>query len=186
MKDTSIAQFIKRLAKIGSLTGLSLMMVGTSFGGVKKSQSTASEAAAEEPASRMVVNVNDLQGMADFRSEDIREDLLRTAFYDAAERADWFGEYDFRYNRNAEAAVPGSLELQVLNWRRSRTGMYEFSVAVNYWNVDGEKVRLGTSYGTRLGLLSTGPRSVGDQFSASAEDAFRDTLRKLKKVVVDS
>lgn len=185
MRKSDLSKGLSRFARIGGVAAFSLLVVGATFG-VPVKKVGAEAGAVAETTKRLVVNINDLDGRANFNSEDIREDLLRAAFYDASRRADWLGDYDFNYNVAQGSPVAGSLEFNVLNWRRSRTGMFEFTVAANYWDMDGKKVNLGTFFGMRSNLSVFNAWDVGDQFSGSAEDAFRDSLRKLKKVVVES
>lgn len=184
MKKSSMFNRTKRLGQLCGVAALALVFAGSSYGAANVKSDSAP--AKMDESSRMVININDIRGFGDFDTERIRENLLRNAFYDAARRSDWVGKYDFKYNSNTDNQAPGSLEFTVLNWRRSHAGTYEFTVAANYWNADGEKVSLGTSHGTRLGLAVSGAWHAGDQFSASAEDAFRDSLRKYKEIVAES
>ncbi|MDQ8185857.1 hypothetical protein [Pelagicoccus sp. SDUM812002] len=161
-----------------ALSGLLLAMVGTNFADPITEDST--------PEQGITIWVNDIQGMGSFRAEDVREDLLREAFYDAARREKWLGDYDFEYNGiNREEGETG-IELRVVDWSRSAAGMYNFRVVADFWNADGDKTSLGTFHGLRSSIAVFNGRDVGEQFAGSAEDAFRDALRKLKKKTIES
>lgn len=135
---------------------------------------------------KVLVFVNDRFAPPDFNSERVREDLLRNAFYDASRRSNWAGNYKFVYNPIGKDAPPGSIEFNVMSWRRSHSGMYQFTASASYWNSDGEKVNLGSFNGTRTSIAVFNSWDVGDQFSGSAKDAFRSALRKLEKETADA
>lgn len=140
----------------------------------------------EQKEAKVMVVVNDRFAPADFDSERIREDLLRSAFYEAARRSKLIDEYDFEYNPVGKDAPSGSIEFDVISWRRSPTGMYSFTANASYWNADGEKVSLGNVNGMRTSIAVFNSWDVGDQFSGSAKDAFRSALRKLEKKVSEA
>ncbi|MDQ8204116.1 hypothetical protein [Pelagicoccus sp. SDUM812003] len=133
-----------------------------------------------EDGPRLVVQINDLQGMAEFGSEYARENLLRAAFYEASRRADWLGDYDFEYNRNRDAGERGLLEFNVLHWKRSPAGTYNFTASVAFTDLDGNKTNLGTVQGMRTSIDVFNRWDVSEKFADSAEDAFNSALRKLK------
>lgn len=143
---------------------------------------TSAFGAPSAETNRIQVKIDDMVGQADFRSESVREDLLRTAFYDAASREKWLGKYEFSYNGIGEAAAPGSLEFRVIDWRRSVGNLYQFSVAASYRNADGELVRLGTYHGYESGIAVSMLGDVGRAYADAAEDAFRQALKKLAEL----
>ena len=59
--------------------------------------------------------------------------------------------------------------------------MYEFAASAKYYNADGEEIKLGVFRGYRSGIDVLMRRDVGDHFADSAEDAFYDALKTLKK-----
>ena len=155
-----------------------LAMLGTTF-----AEPVEQEAAKQQ---EVTIWVDDIQAIGSFDAEDIREDLLREAFADAARREKWLGDYDFEYNGSSREEGEVGIELRVIDWRRSAAGVYQFSVLAEYWNADGEKTSLGSFHGMRSSIAVFSGWDVGEQFAGSAEDAFRDALRKLKKQTVES
>ncbi|MBC2605863.1 hypothetical protein [Pelagicoccus albus] len=186
MKNRIFSRIENARTKVLGLSALAVLAASTTFGAVMDPSKVEKPAAEEAAARRLVVNINDIRGIVDFESERVREDLLRSAFYDAADRSDWLGEFDFNYNSNKKSESPGSLDINVLNWRLSRTGIYEFTASATYWNNDGERVNLGLFHGSRMSLPVTNIWHSGEQFVDSAEDAFKDSLKKLKEIVVES
>ncbi|MDQ8182425.1 hypothetical protein [Pelagicoccus sp. SDUM812005] len=173
-----IANFLGKSLRFAGLMGLLLAMVGTNFA---KPVADKSEARKE-----VTIWVDDIQAAGSFRAEDIREELLRQAFADAARREKWLGDYEFEYNGRSREPGQAGIELKVIDWRRGAAGMYSFTVAADYWNADGEKTDLGTFHGMRSGIMVVNGWDVGEQFAGSAEDAFRDALRKLKSQTIES
>lgn len=164
--------------KWAAFSGLLLAMVGSSFA------APLSEEA--ESKDEITIWVDDFQAFGSFYAEDVREDLLREAFSDAARREKWLSNYDFEYNGMSRESGEVGIELRVVDWSRSAAGMYNFSVVADYWNIDGEKTALGRFHGLRTSIAVFTGRDVGEQFAGSAEDAFRDALRKLKKKTMES
>lgn len=173
-----VSIWITKLTRSVGLAGLLLASAGSGFASPKTEDI--------ERKDTITVWVDDMRAMGDFNAEDIREDLLREAFYDAARREKWLGDYDFEYNGIDREPNKAAIGLRVLDWSRSRSGMYNFTVAADYWNADGEKTSLGTFHGLRSSIAVFNGRDVGDQFAGSAEDAFRDALRTLKKKTIRS
>ncbi|WP_309026486.1 hypothetical protein [Pelagicoccus enzymogenes] len=169
---------LTKTLRLAALTGMFFAMVGSSFAGPSVKDSKVNQ--------EVTIWVDDIHAIGDFDAEDIREDLLREAFADAARREKWLGDYEFEYNGAAREAGQSGIELKVIDWRRGAAGMYQFSVAANYWNADGEKTALGTFHGMRSSIAVFNGWDVGKQFAGSAEDAFRDALRKLKKKTIES
>lgn len=171
---------------------LAALAVATLFAGgmeaalPKGEVSAATSESAAVRSEKIVVYINDRFAPADFRSEQVREDLLRNAFYDAARRSKWLGEYRFEYNTTPEEPKAGSIEFNVLHWRRSHAGMYQFTASASYWNADGEKVSLGKFDGNRTSIAVFNRWDIGEQFAGSAEDAFRGALRKLQEMELES
>lgn len=153
-------------------------MVGTNF-----AEPVDNESKQER---ELMIWVDDIQAIGSFEAEDVREDLLREAFSDAARREKWLGDYDFEYNGSSREAGESGIELRVTDWRRSAAGFYMFSVVADYWNADGEKTSLGSFRGTRSSIAVFNRWDIGEQFAGSAEDAFRDALRKLKQKTIES
>lgn len=176
--NTQHSNKVGNAAKALGLAGLLLAGVGSGF--------ADPAAKAVEPEAKVMVWVDDVRAFGSFEEERVREDILDQAFAEAARREKWFGKYDFQYNGAAREDGQAGIELRVLNWRRSPAGMFEFSVAANYWNAEGEKQVLGTFHGLRSSIAVFNRYDVGDMFADSAEDAFRDALRKLKKETLES
>ncbi len=172
--NNSLAKPIKWAA----LSGVMLAMVGTSFAKPLVDKSDASQ--------EVTIWVDDVHAIGNIDAEDVREDLLREAFADAARQEKWLGDYDFEYNGISREPGESGIELRVIDWSRSPSGMYNFSVSANYWNADGVKTELGTFHGLKSSIAVLNGWDVGKQYVASAEDAFRDALRKLKKVEIES
>lgn len=164
--------------RVLAASGLLFALVGAGY--------AKPEAKESEPASEVTIWVDDIHAIGNFNAEDLREDLLREAFMDAARREKWLGDYDFEYNGSSREPGEVGVELRVVDWRRSPTGMYQFSVVADYWNADGEKLSLGTFHGMRTSIVVLNRWDVGEQFVGSAEDAFRDALRTLKKRTIES
>ncbi|MEC7906126.1 MAG: hypothetical protein VYC82_02785 [Verrucomicrobiota bacterium] len=59
--------------------------------------------------------------------------------------------------------------------------MYEFNAAAKYYIADGDEIKLGFFRGYRSGIDVLARRNIGDHFADSAEDAFYDALKTLKK-----
>ena len=130
---------------------------------------------------KLVVDVDDLQARADISSEFVRKDILRAAFHRAAKRNQWLGDYDFSYNRNISEEKSGRLEFNVLDWERTRTGMYEFTASARYHTLHGEEINLGVIHGLRSGIDVMTGWDVGDHFMEAAQDAFSEALKRLAK-----
>lgn len=128
---------------------------------------------------RLIVNVDDLAGMANIRNDFIRENLLQSAFYGAADDKDWIGEFDFRYNYNVPEDRGGYLEFNVVDWERSVTNFYQCTVTATYRTLDGERINLGTFFGRKSGIAVLTGWEVGEAFEEVAEEAFSQALEKL-------
>lgn len=176
--NTQNSSKIRIAAKALGMAGLLLASVGSGFADPAPK--------AVEPQAEPMVWVDDANAYGSFEAERVREDLLDYAFAEAVRSEKWFGKYDFQYNGAARKAGQAGIELKVLNWRRSPAGMFEFSVSANYWNAEGEKQSLGTFHGLRTSITVFNGRDVGEMYADSAQDAFRDALRKLKKETVAS
>lgn len=57
--------------------------------------------------------------------------------------------------------------------------MYEFTTAARYLNAYGDEIKLGVFRGYRSGIDVFIGRDIGDHFADTAEDAFRQALKKL-------
>ena len=130
----------------------------------------------------LIVNIDDPMALFSVDAEWIREDLLENAFYEAARR-EKLGSFDFNYNEIAPKNARGRLEFNVISWRRSVANMYEFTVSAKYYNADGNQMNLGVFRGYRSGIDVFISRDIGDHFADSAEDAFRQALKKLDKML---
>ncbi len=130
----------------------------------------------------LIVNIDDPVALFDVDAEWIREDLLEYAFYEAARR-EKLGEFDLHYNGVKPKNARGRLEFNVISWRRSVANMYEFTVSAKYYNADGNQMNLGVFRGYRSGIDVLISRDIGDHFADSAEDAFRQALKKLDKML---
>ncbi len=149
------------------------------LGGALASAAPAAAKADAEPT--VIVSIEDIHARADVSAEWVREDILRSAFYESAEKAKWLGEYEFQYNSNLPDNTKGALEFTVLHWRRSMTNFYECTVQAQYRDADGEVVNLGTFHGTESGIGAMTRYDVADLFESSAEEAFRQALAALDK-----
>lgn len=127
---------------------------------------------------KLIVNIDDPYAFFSVDAEWIREDLLETAFYEAAKREKLEG-FDLQYNNVTSKNARGVLEFKVISWRRSVANMYEFAVSAKYYNADGDQINLGVFRGYRSGIGVFMSRDIGDHFADSAQDAFRQALRKL-------
>lgn len=146
----------------------------------------ASAAQADGNSGQMIVNVDDVRGLFDLDTEWIRQDLLETAFHDAAKRKKWLGDYRFTYNNQLPTNPRNRLELRLLDWSRNRANFFEFSGGAVYYDADGKSHNLGIVYGVRTGIDITMRHDIGERFAEVAEDAFADALRKLKKIYSQS
>lgn len=174
MNTKTIARILNRAGRAGLATAA---LAATAFS--YAAPATKTDKSTEE--SRVVVDVQDLRGRADINAEWVREDLLRSAFYDSASRAKWLGEYEFRYNANGVDNEKGVLELTVLDWQRSRAGMYTFAVRASYRDLDGKVTNLGVFHGYESGIAGFAGFDRGRYYVDSAEDAFTQALRKLNE-----
>ncbi len=173
-----IGNFLCKSLRAAAASGLLFAMVGTNFAEPVDEKTKQQE--------EITIWVDDIHAMGSLDAEDVREDLLRNAFADAARREKWLGDYDFEYNGRSREVGQVGIDLRIIDWSRSPAGAYRFAVAVDYWNADGEKTSLGTFHGMRSSIAVFNGWDVGEQFSGSAEDAFRDALRKLKKQTIES
>lgn len=57
--------------------------------------------------------------------------------------------------------------------------MYDFTTAARYLNTDGDKIKLGVFRGYHSALDVFIGRDIGEHFADTAEDAFRQELKKL-------
>ena len=128
----------------------------------------------------LIVNIEDPYGLFSPEAEWVQEDLLEQAFYDAADRAKLDG-FETMYNRIVPKNARSYVDFRVISWRRSIGNMYEFTAAATYYNADGDENKLGVFRGYRSGVGVLMRRDVGDHFLDSAEDAFYDALKTLKK-----
>lgn len=149
---------------------------------VASAQKGQQEAAMEElaPDQTIIVNVEDLVGLANIETDFIRENLLETAFYNAAAEHDWLGDFEFRYNYSVPSDRGGYLEFTVLEWERSVTNFYEFRASARYRTVGGETINLGVFDGIRSGIAVVTGWEAGDAFVDAAESAFNEALDELK------
>ncbi len=128
----------------------------------------------------LTVNIDDIVSLFNIEAEWVREDLLETAFYDAARRMD-IDDYEIEYNGIKPKNAKNYLDFDVIEWRRSPANFYEFRARAIYYDADGKPMNLGVVHGTRSGLSVFTRYDVGDHFAKSAEDAFRQALKKLSK-----
>ncbi len=128
----------------------------------------------------LTVNIDDVVSLFNIEAEWVREDLLETAFYDAARRAK-LKDYDIEYNGVKPKNAKHFLDFDVIEWRRSPANFYEFRARAVYYDADGKPMNLGVVHGTRSGLSVFNRYDIGDHFAKSAEDAFRQALKKLNK-----
>lgn len=128
----------------------------------------------------LIVNIEDPYGLFSAEAEWVREDLLERAFYDAAERLK-LKDFEIVYNGVVPKNARSYLDFRVISWRRSVANMYEFTAAAKYYNADGDEIKLGVFRGYRSGIDVLVRKDIGDQFADSAEDAFYDALKNLKK-----
>lgn len=171
---------LKPIALLAALAAASFA-TSTNLQAKVKSEKTDS-AASSAPA--LNVYVEDIHGRASFGQEHVREDLLATAFRNAARRSNWVGDYEFDYNINREERR-NAIEFNLVNWRRSRTGMFECTVAASYWDHNGEKQSLGTFHGMRTSIDVFSRFDFSDHFVTSAQDAFAAALKKLAEKSAD-
>lgn len=129
----------------------------------------------------LVVHVTDIQGMANIDAEWVREDLLRSAFHEAARKYEWLGDYEFKYNAGTPKNARLRLEFTVIDWERTVSNFFEFMISARYFDGDGNIVDLGTFHGIQSGISITSSYDVGDHYLDVAEDAFSQALRKLKE-----
>lgn len=128
----------------------------------------------------LIVNIDDPLGFFNVDAEWIREDLLETAFYEAAKRQK-LGDFELTYNDVTPKNARGVLEFRIISWRRSVANMYEFTTAARYLNADGDEIKLGVFRGYRSGIDVFIGRDIGEHFADTAEDAFRQALKKLNE-----
>lgn len=128
----------------------------------------------------LIVNISDPYGLFSAEAEWVREDLLERAFYDAADRSK-LEDFEIVYNGVVPKNARSYLDFRVISWRRSVANMYGFAASAKYYNADGEEIKLGVFRGYRSGIDVLMRRDVGDHFADSAEDAFYDALKTLKK-----
>lgn len=147
-----------------------------------------SDAARKElaPQQELIVNVEDLNGIANMDSESTRESLLENAFYDAAQDKEWLGKYKFRYNANIPKDKGGYLEFNLVDWERSVSNMYECTLSATYYTVAGETIKLGSFHATESGIAVSTRRDAGEQFQKAAESAFEQALEKLAEKTMGS
>lgn len=127
---------------------------------------------------KLIVNIDDPLAYFNVDAEWIREDLLESAFYDAARRQKLEG-FELTYNGVTPTNARGVLEFRVISWKRSVANMYEFTTSAHYIDADGNKIKLGVFRGYRSGIDVLLRRDIGEHFVDTAEDAFRQALRKL-------
>jgi len=132
----------------------------------------------EVQENKLVVNIDDPLAYFNVDAEWIREDLLESAFYDAARRQKLEG-FELSYNGITPKNARGVLEFRIISWRRSVANMYEFTTSARYINADGDEIKLGVFRGYRSGITALMRRDIGEHFADTAEDAFRQALRKL-------
>ncbi len=137
-----------------------------------------SEDIEEVKEKNLVVNIDDPLGFFSVDAEWLREDLLETAFYEAAARQK-LKDFELTYNGATPKNARGVLEFRIISWRRSVANMYEFTTAARYLNADGDEIKLGVFRGYRSGIDVFIGRDIGEHFADTAEDAFRQALRKL-------
>lgn len=129
----------------------------------------------------LLVVVDDLLGEIDPSADYVREDLLQNAFYDAARRNEWLGEFTFEYNHTVAKDARGYLRFNIIDWEQTRSGFFEISLSASFTDADGKTLDLGTFHGMRSGIAVTTGRDVAEHFSDVAQDAFEDALKRLKK-----
>lgn len=134
--------------------------------------------AKDDKGSKMIVYIDDSKALFNVDAEWMREDLLRNAFYEAAERQNLKG-FDLQYNGVLPKNARDTLAFRVIHWKRSAANMYEFSVSAKYYNVDGKAINLGVFNGYRSGIDVTNRRDIAEHFADAAQDAFRDAVKKL-------
>ncbi len=127
----------------------------------------------------LIINIDDLRGLISLDAEWVRKDLLENAFYEAARRQKFVG-FELHYNDNGPKNPRDYLEFKVIHWGRSVGNMYEISVSAKYYDADGNGINLGVFRGYRSGIDVLMRRDIADHFEETAEDAFRQAIRKLK------
>jgi len=169
-----------RLPKL--TTKLISVLIAATLGATASFAAKAEDSAGPLLGGKLVVNIDDIHGLFDLDAEWIREGLLETAFYDAAKRKKWLGEYEFMYNDPLPKNPKNRLEVRLLDWSRNVANFFEFSASAVYYDADGNANNLGMIYGTRSGIDVTLRYDIGENFAETAEDAFAEALRKLRKV----
>ena len=130
----------------------------------------------------LIVNIDDFRASFDLDAELIREDLLERAFYDAARHQKLKG-FELRYNDEGDKGAQDYLNLNILHWRRSIGNMYEITVSATYYDADGKEIKLGVFHGYRSGIDISMHGDIADHFTDTAEDAFGQALKKLRKTL---
>jgi len=135
-----------------------------------------------EDTSELSVNIEDIRGLIDLEAELIREELIEPAFYEAAKRKKWLGDYSLTYNEQLPKNPRNRLEIRLFDWSRNRANFFEFAGSAIYYDSDGKPLNLGMIHGIRSGIDVTMRHDFGEHFADAAEDAFDEALRKLKKL----
>jgi hypothetical protein len=178
-KKTSLTTKPMRSALLATL--LAATVAAVSAQDAKQSKNENDELT---PNQKLIVNVVDLTGFVNIETDFIRENLLESAFYNAATEEDWLGGFEFRYNYSVPQDRGGYLEFNVIDWERSAANFYNFTATAHYRTVGGERINLGTFHGIESGITVTTGWDVGDAFRDAAETAFSEALDELKKETV--
>lgn len=130
----------------------------------------------------LIVNIDDVRAVFNIDAEWIREDLLERAFYDAARHQKLKG-FELRYNDDGDKNARDYLDFTILHWRRSIGNMYEITISATYYNADGKEIKLGVFHGYRSGIDVSMRGDIADHFADTAEDAFEQALKKMRKML---
>lgn len=166
-----------RLSK--SLSAKTLRLLACIFAAALPISAHCADSTTKVEESKIMVNMNDLQGSFDPDAKWVREDLLRTAFYDAAEDKVWLGEYEFTYNAVLPKNPRNWLEVTVQHWKRHAAGFFNFTASLAFYDADGEKINLGSFDGSKSGISVIHARDIPEHFASAAESALEDALEKL-------
>jgi len=136
----------------------------------------------ERSAKSLVFYIDDFR--ADFYPETdwIRENLIRSAIYDAVRRNKAFVMKDLVYNQTLPESATDAVSVRILEWRQNHSGFYQFSGTADYYDATGTKHNLGVISGTQSNLGVFNSFDVRDSFVEVVENAFRQALRKIEKL----
>ena len=110
--------------------------------------------------------------VADAIEGHVRETFRRQGFKGTWERVDMA--------EKASTETP-LLEVRLLQWRISRTGLVECTMAASLRSADGEEISLGSFTATEFSWGPEGRWETAEHFRNSAEDAARQIYRRLER-----